>query len=63
MDVDDQTAAAHALGLRPLIDQLTHDYLIARRASDLDRAHRVLDQIAALHYEYALAAEEHTRRR
>jgi hypothetical protein len=63
MDVDDQSAEAHALGLRPLIDQLTHDFLIARGASDPDRAKLVLDQIAALHYEYALAAEEHTRRR
>jgi hypothetical protein len=63
MAVGDQTAGAHALGLKPLVDRLTHDYLIARRASDPDRANQVLDQIAALHYEHALATEEHSRRR
>jgi hypothetical protein len=63
MDVDDQTAEALGPDFKRRIDRIARDYLIARRASDPDRAKLVLDQIAALHYEYALAAEEHTRRR
>jgi hypothetical protein len=57
MDVDDQVAQ----GLRRLIDQLMQDYLIAHKASDPDRANRIFDQIAALHYATVLVAEDRLR--